>query len=284
MNPTLLANLCHLPSSDAKKIEHVFVQPDSYIDMLIQRAARQQWHSREMNWQAIDLSSLPRSLRQAAANMFAQLHYGEITAYLGSARMSEAVNRSSARDFFISQTADEARHIEWFDSLIAKLGCEAQVLPSVQHLMDDVYNCDSIEEMVIGMHIIIEGMAHSFFLEGTAAFAKIGILRSVLGAAYQHAEIIFNHWLPNFLGRDEGRHLAFGIHFMRDRLKQMSCTKRDQLEAKTRQWAELYCRAAGDPMMLAVPGLNSKEVLRRTTDRINQHLQAIGLESRIHAH
>jgi len=56
-----------------------------------------------------------------------------------------------------------------------------------------------------------------------------------------------------------------------------------QLEAKTERWAFLYQKVAEDPNMLAVPGLNSKDILYRTTKRINTHLQGTGIGVRIEA-
>lgn len=281
MDALLLTNKSHLRMKEAKTIINTFSQPDEYVQKLSYRAQQQKWDMSIFDWDSINLSGIPQHFRQSAANMFAQLHYGEMAAYLGSARMSEAVNSSCVRDFFVTQTADEARHIDWFDTLLSKLGCEATIIPSVQHLMNDVSECDTVEEMVVGMHIIIEGMAHSFFLEGTEAFAKADVFKIFMGDSYDSAKTVFTDWLPNFLGKDEGRHLAFGVHFMRDRLQQMTRKSRDRLEKKTQHWAQLYETAAKDPRLLAMPGMNSKGILSRTTDRINQHLNTIGLEAKI---
>ena len=35
-----------------------------------------------MDWESIDLSPIPREIWQAAADMFTQIHYGEVTALL----------------------------------------------------------------------------------------------------------------------------------------------------------------------------------------------------------
>lgn len=281
MDASRLSNKSHLRMKEAKSIIDTFAQPDEYIQKLCQRAQQQKWEMGVFNWDSIDLSGIPQNFRQSAANMFAQLHYGEMAAYLGSARMSEATNKICVRDFFVTQTADEARHIEWFNILLSKLDCEAQIIPSVQTLMNEVSECDTIEEMVVGMHIIIEGMAHSFFLEGTEAFAKASIFKYFMGDSYQSAKTVFTDWLPNFLGKDEGRHLAFGVYFMRNRIQQLTRESRDNLEAKTHHWVQLYQAAAEDPLLLAMPGMNSKGILTRTSERINQHLTTIGLEAKI---
>ena len=100
----------HLSKAWAQVSVDAFEKPDTHYWRLADHAERDQWKLADMDWDTIDFSAVPSFLRQAAADMFAQLHYGELVAMMGAARLVNEGPNFAARLFSSSQVNDEARH------------------------------------------------------------------------------------------------------------------------------------------------------------------------------
>lgn len=280
MKPPDITENADLSSDWANASCAAFLRPDRHLEQLYELALRDQWRLADLNWDSVNLGGIPQPLRQSAANMFAQLHYGELAALLGASRIAMIAPNACVRKFCTTQADDEARHVQWFSALMRKLDCHAEVLPSTEALMQDVCECDSIEGLVAGIHILVEGMAHSFFLEGARAFSTCNPVTRFF-APYRAARTAIGDWLPNYLGRDESRHIAFGVRFLTGRIKDLSRPRRDVLERQVQRWCDLFVAAARDPAMLAVPGLDSIAIRDRCIHDINLRLATVGIEARI---
>lgn len=247
---------------------------------LIELANKHRWSVEDFDWQKINLISIPEDLRQSAADMFTQLLYGEVTALTGAAVLLNYHHSSTVQNFLRLQLAEESRHVEWFAHLLDKLDCQSQMTDSALELADSVLDCGSVEELVVGLHILVEGMAHSLFLEGARAFSKVNKMAMFL-RPYRMAKKIVAEWLPEFLGKDESRHIAFGTQYLTYRVNELAPSKRSQLEKRIESWSGLYLKAAYDPDIWPVSGLNGTEIANRCADTINRRLKQIGFESRI---
>jgi len=98
---------------------------------------------------------------------------------------------------------------------------------------------------------------------------------------YKPVKTVFAQWLPNFIGKDESRHLAFGVHFLSERIKNFTPAQRNLLESKIVRWGELFTAAVQDPKFLVVPSLDSVAIRNRCINNINLRLAKIGFEARI---
>ncbi len=147
--------------------------------------------------------------------------------------------------------------------------------------MNEVFECDTLEEMVVGVHILVEGMAHSFFMEGARASSNLGVISQFFLGPYKPVKTVFAQWLPNFIGKDESRHLAFGVHFLSEPIKNFTPAQRNLLESKIVRWGELFTAAVQDPKFLVVPSLDSVAIRNRCINNINLRLAKIGFEARI---
>ena len=61
------------------------------------------------------------------------------------------------------QIKDEKRHIVFFQRILQSLHQPHPLRESFQKLMTDIYNAPTTEMLLVGMHIMIENIAHSLF-------------------------------------------------------------------------------------------------------------------------
>lgn len=267
-------------SSDwAYLAQSAFQAPDAALDRLYEMACRDQWTVAGLDWSALDLMMFPLSFRQAAADLFAQLQYGELTAMMAASRMMDRLPAGAARLMCATQVNDEARHVRFFANLVGRLGCEGRVRPSVHKLMAEVYEADTPEATMLGMQILIEGVAHSFFQEGARLFAEL----PALGPRFDAVKTVITDWLPRLLGRDESRHIAFGLHFLRARLPELAPAERAGLERKVERWGEMVHDMAVDPDVIDAVGVDGKRLGARCVADLNLRLAQAGVETRIRA-
>lgn len=257
-----------------------FTRPERHLERLYDLAVRDRWQLSDMDWDSIDFHAVPAHLRQSAATMFTQLHYGEMAALAGALKLAERSSRAAVRRFAATQAEDEVRHVRWFAQLLHKLDARAEVVPCVEELMKEMVECEDLDASVVGLHILVEGMAHSFFMEGARCFSRLNAVQRCL-APYRSAHTVLAEWLPNFLGRDEGRHIAFGMRFLEARLCDTSPTRRALLERRVQRWCDLLVDTARSPAIIAMPELDGVAIQNRCFRTINQRLASVGLVARV---
>ncbi len=255
-------------------------RPDAHLERLYDMAARDQWTIAGLDWSAVELDLLPEPLRRVAADLFAQVHHGELTAMSTAARMMDRLERPSARLVCATQVADEARHARFFENLLSRLGHPGEVRPSVRALMREVDAQETPEGAMLGMQIVIEGVAHSLFSAGARLFAELGD-QGALPPAVRAAKIVVGEWLPMLLGRDESRHIAFGIAYLRERIPALDRARRDAMEVSVHRWGALVLEAARDPDLLDGVGVDGRALSARCIEDLNLRLAQVGLEARL---
>jgi hypothetical protein len=91
------------------------------------------------------------------------------------------------------QAVDEARHVEVYQRLLAKVGPAYPVAPSLKILLDNVLSDSDEGITALGMQILIEGLALAFF-KSLQRYSEDPLARSLL----------------DLVMRDEARHFAVG--------------------------------------------------------------------------
>jgi hypothetical protein len=253
---------------------------EPYFERLCELAARDQWKLEDLDWGALDMSSLPEFFRQTAADGFAQLQWGERTAQLAATRLMELLPEGAARSFISTQQTDEARHVAFFERVIELLGCEGRVRPSVARLMREVQGAETPEALVLGMQILIEGVAHSLFLEAARVVNTLKTEDSA-GGPLQALKTVMGEWMPKLLARDESRHIAFGLHYLRQRIPRLDGVARRQLEAKVALWGEWVLEQARDPDLVYGIGIDGEAACGQLIEDLNLRLGQVGLDTRI---
>jgi hypothetical protein len=232
------------------------------------------------DWDNIDLRHIPEHLRQGVANMFAQFHYGETAGLLCVSRLKKLHVPTALTEFFETQVIEEARHVKWMSKLMQKLDCDSEINTHTEQLMAAIYECESAEGIVLGIHTFVEGLAHSYCLDAAQAFSKNKGLRLV-SKSYRSASKVIGEWFPAVIGRDEARHIAFGTYFLKKILPELSVAERDKLEILAEKLGSIIAAGARHPDLVFAPEIDGSTIGARSISRVNRQLEEIGLDARI---
>jgi hypothetical protein len=127
--------------------------------------------------------------------MISQFLHGEPGALVGAARMVEVLPTVEAKSVAASQVADEARHIEAFERYLSMYAPQIYPLSDpVAHLLHASLSSRCLDITVIGIQLIVEGIAMGSFQLANATFDD-PLIRNI----------------TRLVARDEARHVALGI-------------------------------------------------------------------------
>jgi hypothetical protein len=129
----------------------------------------------------------------ATCQLLSQFLHGEQGALMTAAAVTHAAPDYEAKLYSASQTFDEARHVEVYDTYIKKLGMVYPISPWLKELIDATLSSGSFAKTMVGMNMVVEGLALAAF-HNMRRQATCPLLRSLT---------------ENVL-RDESRHVAFG--------------------------------------------------------------------------
>jgi hypothetical protein len=250
------------------------------LERLRELAVRDQWSLSDLDWTGVDLPSLPAAFRQAAADAFAQLRRGERTAELAASRLAGQLRPAAARALCELQARDEARHTAFFDQVIARLECPGRVRPSTERLMAEVEEAGSPEETALGMQILIEGVAHSLFSQAGRLFEVLDASGALDGSQRATWRVVAE-WMPGLLARDESRHIAFGVQFLRERLPEVGPRGRERLEEKLATWGAWVLESAHEPDLLLGVGVDGHALCGPLVEDLNLRIAQVGLNARV---
>lgn len=206
------------------------------LDDLYNRAKENQWNAAELDWDApIDpsnpiVSSNNTSYAQmpffkrlsdqqretftahSTAQMLSQFLHGEQGALLTAATVAHGVPDMKAKYYAATQTMDEARHVEAYDRYINKIAIHYPMTPWLKHLIDVTLNSNNHCKVMIGMNMIIEGLALGAF-NNMYRQTDEPLLKS----------ITFN------VMRDESRHVSFGHIYLTPAIAALHTDDREEL-------------------------------------------------------
>ena len=187
------------------------------LDDLYNRAKENQWNAADLEWdRSIDPSNpivasgnsdysgmpffekLSQTQREtftahATAQLLSQFLHGEQGALLTAATVAHGVPDMKAKYYAATQTMDEARHVEAYERYVNKLAIAYPMVPWLKHLIDTTLRTNNHCKVMIGMNMIIEGLALGAF-NNMYRQTNEPLLKS----------ITFN------VMRDESRHVSFG--------------------------------------------------------------------------
>jgi hypothetical protein len=264
-----------------------FLEPQRGLQRLYEMGKRDQWNVDALPWDGLDLRPLPAPFRDALAGLCCQLHYGEVASLLAAARCVEHAQDSAVRMFAATQVMDEARHVEWFTRLIQKLDCNkpSPIHGSVSALIDSIYGGSTQDELFVGMQLIVEGLAQTVFQEAARLLRSMPSLLSETDRStgiHEQGLTSLADWLTNGVARDESRHIAFGVLYLGQRVRQLSPSQLGGLQKKIEHWGQLLLAIPqSDEPHFATLGLDSQALARRCISDLNQHLRQAGLDVQI---
>ncbi|MGE0620970.1 MAG: ferritin-like domain-containing protein [Pseudomonadales bacterium] len=187
------------------------------LDDLYNRAKENQWNAAELAWDTLidpsnpiiapehsqyarmpffgKLSSTQQQTFSAhsTAQLLSQFLHGEQGALLTAATVAHGVPDMKAKYYAATQTIDEARHVEAYDRYVNKIAIHYPMVPWLKTLIDTTLQTNNFCKVMIGMNMIIEGLALGAF-NNMYKQTEEPLLKS----------ITFN------VMRDESRHVSFG--------------------------------------------------------------------------
>ena len=206
------------------------------LDDLYNRAKDNQWNAADLDWDThIDpsnpivastntdyarmpffsrLSDQQRELFTAhsTAQVLSQFLHGEQGALITAATVAHAVPDVKAKYYAATQTVDEARHVEAYDRYVNKIAIHYPMVPWLKELIDTTLKTNNFCKVMIGMNMIIEGLALGAF-NNMYRQTNEPLLKS----------ITFN------VMRDESRHVSFGHIYLTPTIASMHQDDREEL-------------------------------------------------------
>ena len=150
-------------------------------------------------------------LRHRGASQFSQFLHGEQGALLVASQLVSCAPTYQAKLYAASQTFDEARHVEAFNRYIQERSkLMYPVGAGLKSLLDKILTDERWDLKLIGMQIIIEGLALAAF-NTAKAVTPDPVLRDLL----------------HFIIRDEARHVTFGVNYLEEFIENLSEEERE---------------------------------------------------------
>ncbi|MEQ1756490.1 MAG: ferritin-like domain-containing protein [Micropepsaceae bacterium] len=207
------------------------------VEDLYKRAKQNQWDSDELlpwdtkvdpsNPLIADRSSvyhkmpffnkLSKSQREtftahSTAQLLSQFLHGEQGALMTAACVTHSVPDTNAKLYAATQTMDEARHVEVYAKYCDKIAMVYPMTPWLKMLIDATLKSDRYEKVMIGMNMIVEGLALGAF-NNMYHSTNCPLLKA----------LTFN------VMRDESRHVSFGHVFLGPVIKKLDEATREDL-------------------------------------------------------
>ncbi len=206
------------------------------LEDLYHRAKENQWNVVDLDWDTpIDPSSpiiasdhsqygrMPFFRRlsntqqetfmaHSTAQLLSQFLHGEQGALMTAATVTHGVPDMKAKFYAATQTIDEARHVEAYDRYVNKIAIHYPMVPWLKQLVDVTLNTCDIHKVMIGMNMIIEGLALGAFNNMYKQTSE-PLLKS----------ITFN------VMRDESRHVSFGHVYLTPVIADLHSDDREDL-------------------------------------------------------
>lgn len=207
------------------------------VQDLYARAKQQQWDSDELlPWDTqVDPSNpliadsaslyhkmpffqrLSKSQREtftahSTAQLLSQFLHGEQGALMTAACVTHSVPDASAKLYAATQTMDEARHVEVYSKYCDKIAMVYPMSPWLKSLIDATLKSDRYEKVMIGMNMIVEGLALGAFSNMYHA-TTCPLLKA----------LTFN------VMRDESRHVSFGHVYLKPVIAKLDEAAREDL-------------------------------------------------------
>ena len=151
-------------------------------------------------------------LRHRVASQFSQFLHGEQGALLVASQLVSCAPTYQAKLYAASQAFDEARHVEAFNRYITERSkLMYPVGTGLKSLLDKILTDERWDLKLIGMQIIIEGLALAAF-NTARQVTPDPVLKDLL----------------YFIIRDEARHVTFGVNYLEEFISTLSKEEKEE--------------------------------------------------------
>jgi hypothetical protein len=226
---------------------------------LYKRSHREQWSPESINWE--QGTKLEAQQRTAGARVLSQILHGEQASLLVVNQLIPMVADLNVRYFLATQIHDEAKHADVLQRYCLLLDRVYPPNPSMLKLTDRLLALCTLEEKLVGMHILVEGLA----------------LETFHAMANQIDDLLLKEILSR-TALDESRHIAFGTLYLRRIVVEMNEVHRQKLYELQ---SDLGLVAAGlivdEAEAIVQFGLDLEQLTTRVLRSHYHRLQEIGL-------
>jgi hypothetical protein len=252
---------------------------ETWAARLYERAKSEQWGlDDDIDWRAIELTGLPPAIRRALARIYSHVQAGEILALVMTARAVDAAPELWAKMFGATQLMDEARHVEFFARVVAMLGEPVTLSESMRQMVGEMSELRSMDEILLGTQIVLEGYAQCLFLEGARLGSRAAGRRVRLPATSDPGP--FLSAVSRYVGRDESRHVAFGVLYLRDRWAAIDRIERSRLQDLGYRFGSLLDAIVSETRAdLSRVGVDATDLLAHVQRARATHFQHIGFDT-----
>lgn len=153
-----------------------------------------------------------RLARQLVAHNYSQIWHGEQAALVLAAALTSQLDDLEARVFAAQQAGDEARHVLAVRRIVDRIGPVYPCTPLFRKTLDALLACDTWSKQVLGLQLFVEAKALFEFR------SHVLLIR----------DPVFVRGTEN-IQRDESRHVAFGVQYLKNHLSEMSMDEREEL-------------------------------------------------------
>ena len=151
-------------------------------------------------------SSLSRGQINSIKNIFSVIFWGEYAAWNVSAELALKIDSFEAKMAATSQAHDEARHFYVMRDYLDYIGVKPEPLPrNASKALNFVLRTNSLPKKLLGMQLMVEPIAITIF--------KLVIQSNVDPVLCS---------LLRLYEKDEARHIALGVKFLPDLIKEMN--------------------------------------------------------------
>jgi len=164
-------------------------------------------------WKTLSRTQQESLAAHNASYMLSQFLHGEQGAMMVAGALVHAVPDYEAKLYAATQAMDEARHVEVFERYIKKLDKIYPIETSLKIILDDTLTCPHWAGMLVGMQMIVEGLALGSFINMREATTE-PLFRDVL----------------EYVIKDESRHVAYGNVYVKQAVAKMDPEELEPLE------------------------------------------------------
>ncbi|MBV1907112.1 MAG: ferritin-like domain-containing protein [Pseudomonadales bacterium] len=213
-----------------------YESPIAKLDDLYHNAKENQWNASDLDWDTpIDPSnptiskdhhtycrmpfyrklSKPQQedfLAHSTTHILSQFLHCEQGALLTAAALAHSAPDSKAKLNAATQIVDEARHVEAYKKYVDKIAPPYPLAPWMKRLIDSTLQSNNFCKVMIGMNIIVEGLALNAF-----------------NRMYQQTEEPLLKSLTFNIIRDEARHVSFGQIYLAPTIANIHEDEREDL-------------------------------------------------------
>lgn len=209
-----------------------------------------------------DESKFTPEQKIAGARILSQFYWGEQGAQLVSSQLVGMVDDCEGRNFLSTQTMDEARHVEGFQRMLQRVDKIYPMNPYLRFLLCDIMRQRHLEEKIVGMNFLVEGLALTAFRE----VVKLG------------KDPVLEEFLTYFI-RDESRHVGFAVKYLPKKIGRLPLDRKLHLKAKQLFWMFLLDRNTRYHQKEAeTVGVDMMEVTKTILSEHQERLDEMGLD------